>query len=107
MTSKITEHAVVVCTSHRGVFFGYTDDVMADPIHLRAARMCLYWHSRIGGVGGLAARGPFDAVASGPYTKGSRIAAESAVILRGITAVFPTSPQVAEVWAKAPVYTGG
>lgn len=97
------EQAVVVCTDKRGVFFGYTTDPLADPINLRAARMCIYWTSKVGGVAGLAATGPKDATKSG---NGSRIAAESDAILRGITAVFPATPEAVAAWSKAPVYTG-
>ena len=37
------ERAVLVTTSHRGVFFGYAIDTDGNTINLRAARNCLYW----------------------------------------------------------------
>jgi hypothetical protein len=39
------ERAVLVTTSHRGVFFGYATDTDGAIIKLRAARNCLYWPS--------------------------------------------------------------
>lgn len=56
---------VIVCTDkdHRGVFFGYVDDVpeKIEPTGtylLRDARMVVYWSSDVMGVLGLAATGP-------------------------------------------------
>ena len=95
--------AVIVCTEKRGVFFGWTADPLADPLTLSRARMCIYWSSYIGGVQGLAATGPTDAVAE---RSGSRISAESDAILRGITAVFPATDAAVAAWAAAPVYRG-
>lgn len=101
-----TEHqscgiAVVVCTEHRGVFFGVTDDIYADPIALRDCRMCIYWSSAIGGVMGLADIGPVDA---GQHN-GSRIGARvSWALLRGITAVIPASEAAAAAWIAAPTH---
>ncbi len=92
---------VLACTDKRGVFFGYTDDPLADPLTLKDARMCIYWSSNIGGVQGLAESGPFDAVKSG---EGSRIAAKSNAILKGITAVFEVTDAAAGVWVDAPIY---
>jgi hypothetical protein len=37
------ERAVVVTTEHRGVFFGYADDIDGDQIELKRVRLCLYW----------------------------------------------------------------
>lgn len=95
---------VIVCTEKRGVFFGYTDNVMADPMELKGARMCIYWSSKIGGVQGLADLGPHDATKSGD---GSRIAAQCDAILKGITSVFAVSEAAANVWDSAPVYGRG
>lgn len=95
---------VLVCTDKRGVFFGYTTDPLADPLTLTDARMCIYWSSKIGGVQGLAEAGPFDAVAKGD---GSRIAAKSNAILKGITAVFEVTDAAAGVWEAAPIYGRG
>lgn len=102
-TANGEKRAVVVCTDKRGVFFGYTADPLADPIHLSDARMCIYWTSKIGGVAGLAATGPSDAVKSG---SGSRIAAKSDAILRGITAVFPATADAQAAWTNAPIFQG-
>lgn len=93
--------AVIVCTERRGVFFGYSKDVYADPMELKDARMCIYWSSKIGGVQGLADKGPIDAVKSGD---GSRIAAKCDALLKGVSAVFSVTPEAEAMWIYAPVY---
>ena len=95
------ERPVIVCTEHRGVFFGYATDTSGETIKLRAARMCIYWSSKTGGVMGLASDGPTDAVANG---SGSRIGAAADAELRKITAVFPVTDAATAVWASAPIY---
>ena len=57
-TEKPPERAVMVCTDKRGVFFGYATDTSGDVIHLRAARMAVYWSQSMHGVLGLAKDGP-------------------------------------------------
>jgi len=37
------ERAVLVTTTHRGVFFGYASKIDGPTIDLRAGRNCLYW----------------------------------------------------------------
>lgn len=49
---------VVVTTSHRGVFGGYTTETNSKTVVLRQARNCLYWPSTIGGFHGLSVTGP-------------------------------------------------
>ena len=91
----------IICTNKRGVFFGYTDTPLADPIHVKDARMCIYWTSKIGGVMGLAEKGPFDAVKSGD---GSRIGAPADAIIKDISAVFSATDEAAAQWISAPIY---
>lgn len=102
-TAALSGQPVVVCTQHRGVFFGYTDDLLAEPIVLRGARMALYWSSKTGGVQGLAAKGPTDAV-TGDGARGSRIGEASDAVLRDVTAVFPCTPEAVAAWQAAPTY---
>lgn len=91
---------VLVCTDKRGVVFGTTTNVHADPITLTNARMCLRWSSQIGGVFGLAEKGPHDASKSGETTI-SAVAAS--VTLNGITAVFAVTDAAILAWEAAPV----
>lgn len=86
---------VLVCTDKRGVVFGYTTNHEARPMKLTDARMCLYWSSDVGGVFGLAEKGP---------TKDCKIsAAAPALTLEGVTAVFEVDDAAVKAWAKAPV----
>jgi hypothetical protein len=87
------ERAVVVTTSHRGVFFGYTDDTSGAIISLRAARNCLYWAMDQKGFVGLATFGP---------TKGARIGPAADLELRDITSVAACTPEAVAAWEKAP-----
>lgn len=86
---------VLVCTDKRGVVFGETTNANARPIILTNARMCLYWSSDVGGVFGLAEKGP---------TKDCKISAVCpSVTLEGITAVFSVDPAAVKAWASAKV----
>ena len=91
---------VVVCTDKRGVVFGYTTDVNADPMELTDARMCLRWSKEIGGVFGLAEKGPYNASASGNTTISATV---TSLTLRGITAVFKCDIAAEKAWNAAPV----
>ena len=88
------EVAVVVTTAHRGVFFGYTTDVDANPIALRAARMCVYWSADVRGVVGLAANGP---TASCKVTPAADIPS-----LKDVTGVFAATPSAVRAWEGQP-----
>jgi hypothetical protein len=86
---------VIVCTSYRGVFFGYATDVDADPIVLTRARNLIYWATDQGGVLGAAEKGP---------TAKARVGARADVRLRSVTAVFEVTESAARVWEDAPNY---
>ena len=86
---------VVVCTDKRGVVFGATTDVTARPITLSNARMCLYWSADVGGVFGLAEKGP---------TKGCKISATlPSITLEGVTAIMGMDDIAVSAWRAAPV----
>ena len=51
------ERAVLVTTSHRGVFVGYAEKTDGATINLRAARNCIYWSTALKGFIGLASDG--------------------------------------------------
>jgi hypothetical protein len=87
------ERAVLVTTEHRGVFFGYTEDISGDIISLRAARNCIYWPAENKGFLGLASKGPL---------KGARVGPAADIELRKITAVAACTPEAVEAWEKAP-----
>lgn len=91
---------VLVCTDKRGVVFGACDNVHADPLTLTNARMCLRWSSQIGGVFGLAEKGPLDASESGETTISAPV---GSVTLAGITAVFALSDAAIVAWEAAPI----
>jgi hypothetical protein len=88
---------VVVCTSRRGVFFGYVDHVptrLSPTIALTRARLCVYWAADVRGVVGLAACGP---------TQGCRISpAAPQLLLEGLTALLVCSPEAAKAWEAGP-----
>ena len=91
--SKKKERAVVVTTTHRGVFFGYASDVDGVIIKLRAARNCIYWSADVRGFMGLAATGPNKACKIGPSAD---------ISLRDITSVIECSPEATQAWESAP-----
>lgn len=87
------ERAVLVTTSHRGVFFGYALDTAGTTIKLRAARNCIYWSSDMRGFIGLASDGPSKSCKVGPAAD---------IELRDITSVVEVSPQAVAAWEGAP-----
>ena len=97
-TSKAqTGTPVLVTTDKRGVFFGYADpaELQGDVITLKQARNCIKWTSDIGGVFGLASRGPSS---SCRVTKDPVLSLQ----VRGITSVSECSPEAVSAWEKAP-----
>lgn len=87
------ERAVLVTTSHRGVFFGYAKDTDGAIIKLRAARNCIYWPREQKGFLGLASEGP---------VAGARIGPAADLEVRDITSVAVCTPQAVQAWEKAP-----
>lgn len=88
-----TERAVLVTTSHRGVFFGYATKTSGPTIKLRAARNCIYWPAENKGILGLASMGP---------VKGSRVGPAADIELRDITCVAECSPAAVTAWEASP-----
>ena len=92
--SKNKERAVLVTTSHRGVFFGYATKTDGAVITLRAARNCLYWSRECKGFLGLAALGPIGDCKVGPPAD---------IEIRDITCIAEvTNPKAIEYWESAP-----
>jgi hypothetical protein len=84
---------VIVTTKHRGVFFGYSDDVEGDVIKLTRARCCVMWSADVKGFMGLGSSGP---------TKNCKIGPAADIALRDITAVIDVTPEAVKAWEKAP-----
>lgn len=87
------ERAVLVTTSHRGVFFGYATETSGATIDLKRARNCVSWSSDIRGFMGLASDGPNSRCRIGPAAD---------LQLRDITSVAEISQKAIEAWEKAP-----
>lgn len=92
-TANKVERPVIVCTEHRGVFFGYVegDTKGADPIDLKRARMAIYWGTK---------RGIMQLAETGP-TESSRISARADMEVRKITAILECTPESAAAWEAA------
>lgn len=90
-TTPAAGRPVIVCTSHRGVFFGYAADTSGDAIKLSRARMAIYWGTQ---------RGVMQLAETGP-TSSSKISARADVDLRSVTAVFDVTPEATEKWEAA------
>lgn len=88
-----TERAVLVTTTHRGVFFGYTSDIDGATITLRAGRNCLFWDKTVKGFAGLANVGPIGQCRVGPAVD---------IQLRDITSVSLVTDEAVKVWETAP-----
>ncbi len=79
---------VIVCTEHRGVFFGFATDTTGDVIHLEDARMAIRWGTT---------KGVMQLAETGP-TCNSNISAKADIEVRKITAVFEVSTDALAAW---------
>ena len=86
--------ALLVTTTHKGVFFGYGEPTTEATIKLERARMCVYWSSECHGVLGLAAKGPTKNCKVGP--------AVPAITLRDVTSVTEVSEAAVQAWEREP-----
>jgi hypothetical protein len=91
MNTAATERPVIVCTSHRGVFFGYAADTNGDVIRLKRARMAIQWGTT---------RGVMQLAETGP-TASSKISARADIEVRSITAIFEVAPEAVVAWEAA------
>jgi hypothetical protein len=89
--AKAKERAVIVCTEHRGVFFGYATDTNGTTIHLRAAKMAIYWGTT---------KGVMELAAIGPNSK-SKISAPADIEVRKVTAVMEVAAEAVAKWEAA------
>ncbi len=91
--AEAVERAVLVTTSHRGVFFCYASDTDGASIKLRAARNCIYWPTDNKGFMGLANMGP---------VRGARVGPAADIELRDITSVAEVTTAAVLAWESAP-----
>ena len=89
--SETQPRPVIVCTAHKGVFYGLAEDTSGDVIHLKRARMAIYFGTT---------RGVMELAETGPTPK-SKISARADIEVRQITAVFEVTPEAAEAWEAA------
>lgn len=89
--AKSKERPVVVCTEHRGVFFGYAGDTSGNVINLRGARMAISFGTT---------RGVMELAETGPTSR-SKVSARADIDVRKVTAVFEVTPAAAEKWEAA------
>ena len=88
---KTKERPVLVCTEHRGVFFGYSAYTEGSAIKLRSGRMAIYWGTT---------RGVLELAETGPTAK-SKISARADLDVRKITLVMEVTPAAVEKWEAA------
>jgi len=89
--AKSKERPVIVCTEHRGVFFGYATDTTGTSVNLKRARMAIYFGTT---------KGVMELAETGPTSK-SKISARADLDVRKITCVMEVTPAAAEAWEKA------
>ena len=87
---------VIICTKHRGVFFGRTrkgDEsiLKSGLVSLKGAKMAIYWGTT---------KGVMELAHTGPTAK-SRISAPADIALRDVTAVFDVTEAAAGAWDAA------
>lgn len=87
----MTERPVIICTEHRGVFYGYATDTSGDVVKLARAKMAIYWGTT---------RGVMELAHTGPTSK-SRISAPADIEVRKVTAVFDVTPEAEAKWNAA------
>jgi hypothetical protein len=92
-SQPVSGRPVLVCTEHRGVFFGYADSTDGDVIKLERGRNCIYWPASAKGFLGLANTGPVS---------GSRVGPPADIELRKITCVAEVTPAAVALWEAQP-----
>ena len=90
-TKKSTTRPVIVCTEHRGVFYGHAGDTSGSEIKLAGARMAISFGTT---------RGVMELAETGPTSR-SKISARADIDVRKVTAVFEVTPAAAEKWESA------
>lgn len=91
MAKKLAERPVIVCTEHRGVFFGYASDTTGASVFLKKARMAIRFGT---------SRGVMELAETGP-TPNSKVSARADIDIRKVTAVFEVTDEAAKKWEDA------
>lgn len=91
-TKKIAARPVIVCTEHRGVFFGYAKETKGDTIQLNNARMAIAFGTT---------RGVMELAETGP-TRNSKISARADIEVRKVSAVFEVTEAATKAWEATP-----
>jgi len=90
--AKAKDRPVIVCTEHRGVFFGYATDTEGTEVKLRSARMAISFGTT---------RGVMELAETGPTAR-SKISARADIDVRKVTSVFEVTPAAVDKWESAP-----
>lgn len=94
MTNEL--RPVIICTSHRGVFFGWTEEssvaiANSKVVSLNRAKMAIRFGTT---------KGVMELAATGP-TKSSKVGAPADITVNDVTAVFEVTPDAAAKWDAA------
>ena len=84
---------VLLTTQFNGVFFGYADDTSDAIVHLKSARLCVFWSKDTHGFMGLASHGP---------SKDCRIGPAADIEVRQVTSVTEVTPEAVKRWESMP-----
>ena len=85
------ERPVIICTSHRGIFFGYAEDTTGRDVILKRAKMAIYWGTT---------KGVMELAETGPTAK-SKISSRADLDLRDVTCVMEVTPEAVAKWESA------
>lgn len=91
MAASKKPRPVIICTEHRGVFFGYASNTNDDTIKLEKARMAISFGTT---------KGVMELAETGPTSR-SKISARADIDVRKVTAVFEVTPKAVEAWEAA------
>lgn len=86
---------VIVCTTHRGVFYGLTDKtneqiLKDDIVHLKGCMMAIYWGT---------SRGVMQLAATGP-TSTTKASLRADITVKSITSVFNVTDEAEQKWSS-------
>ena len=90
-STMVAERPVLICTKHRGVFFGYSADTTGNDVTLKRARMAIKFGTQ---------RGVMQLAETGP-TGNSKVSARADCNLRDVTAVFEVTEAAVKAWEAA------
>lgn len=88
---KTAERPVLLCTEHRGVFFGFAEDTSGTTVKLKRSRMAIRFGTT---------RGVMELADTGPTDK-SKVGAPCDAEIRKVTAVFEVKPEAVEKWLSS------